>query len=389
MNHVTNVNSGAILIAYDGDGNRASKTVAGTTTYYLLDDRNPSGYVQVLEEWTNNAGTTNLSRVYNYGLDLISQRQPGISTNYFIYDGHGSTRMLTDIGGNCVNAFAYDAYGTLIASNASPQTVYLYCGQQFDTDLGLYYNRARYLNPNTGRFWTMDTVEGDNEDPLSLHKYLYTQDNPANFTDPTGHARYEWDSQGFHVHSTDTQGKLTYTVNVRDDGTVVLGPKDGHPPGEFSLPRARADYAKNVRQPKEFQKMRDVVSDAWEKYNDKNSIAKFGKNLRRAGGVITSLYIISWGLALDPGNADAVQRLHTAMGNINRDWHNNRDIKDGDIDDATLAIKDIYGNDDAALWYLNQLNIIQSNQNLNSTINSVPSAGFDFGTGGFDTTTVY
>jgi RHS repeat-associated protein len=47
--------------------------------------------------------------------------------------------------------------------------------------------RARYLNPNTGRFWTMDSYEGDNEDPLSLHKYLYGGDDPVNVTDPSGH----------------------------------------------------------------------------------------------------------------------------------------------------------------------------------------------------------
>ncbi len=51
LNHVTNMNNGAILITYDGDGNRASKTVRGTTTNYLVDDRNPSGYAQVLEEY--------------------------------------------------------------------------------------------------------------------------------------------------------------------------------------------------------------------------------------------------------------------------------------------------------------------------------------------------
>ena len=189
MNHITNVNSGTILMAYDGDGNRAIKKVGGTTTYYLLDDRNPSGYVQVLEEWTS-TGTPVLSRVYNYGLDLISQRVPNTSTNYFVYDGHGSTRILTDNGGTVANAFVYDAYGNLIASNSAPQTAYLYCGQQFDSDLGLYYNRARYLNPNTGRFWTMDSYEGDNEDPLSLHKYLYTADNPVDNDDPSGNAAF-------------------------------------------------------------------------------------------------------------------------------------------------------------------------------------------------------
>ena len=92
-----------------------------------------------------------------------------------------------DIGGNVQNLFAYDAYGTLIASNASPQTMYLYAGQQFDQTLGLYFNRARYLNAGTGRFWTMDTYAGDNEDPLSLHKYLYCQGNPINGIDPSGH----------------------------------------------------------------------------------------------------------------------------------------------------------------------------------------------------------
>ena len=184
LNHLTNANN-TVFITYDGDGNRASKKVGSTTNFYLLDDRNPSGYVQVLEEWTS-TGTPALSRVYNYGLDLISQRQPNVSTNYFIYDGHGSTRALTDNSTNVVNVFAYDAYGILIASNGPPQTVYLYCGEQFDTDLNFYYLRARYLNPNTGRFWSMDSYEGRQNIPSSLHKYLYCQANPVNGIDPLG-----------------------------------------------------------------------------------------------------------------------------------------------------------------------------------------------------------
>ena len=160
-----------------------SKTVGSTTTYYLVDDRKPSGYPQVVKEYR---GAT-LTNVYNYGVNLISQRQPGTSTNYFLVDGHGSTRILTDPAGNPVNLFAYDAYGILIASNSAPQTVYLYCGQQFAPDLGLSYNRARYLNLNTGRFWSSDSTAGDNEDPLSLHKYLYCHDNPVKGIDPSGH----------------------------------------------------------------------------------------------------------------------------------------------------------------------------------------------------------
>jgi len=167
---------------YDGDGNRVSKTVDGVTTYYLVDDRNPSGYPQVVEVWNDSDHSL---KVYNYGLALISQQQV-TNVCYYGFDGHGSVRFLTDTNGTVTDTYAYDAYGTLIASSGSTANSYLYCGQQLDPDLGLYYNRARYLNPNTGRFWTSDTFTGNNEDPLSLHKYLYTQDDPVDGSDPSG-----------------------------------------------------------------------------------------------------------------------------------------------------------------------------------------------------------
>jgi RHS repeat-associated protein len=182
------VTNGSISIVYDGGGNRVSKTVGGLTTYYLVDDRNPSGYAQVLEEWTVSGGSNNLAKVYNYGLGLISQRQvSGGKVSYYGYDGHGSVRFLISTNGAITDTYTYDAFGTLIASTGTTPKNYLYCCQQYDPDLGLYDNRARYLNPNTGRFWSSDQTDGDNEDPLSLHKYLYCQGNPVNLTDPSGH----------------------------------------------------------------------------------------------------------------------------------------------------------------------------------------------------------
>jgi RHS repeat-associated protein len=70
--------------------------------------------------------------------------------------------------------------GTTVA--ATPNE-FLFAGEQFDSDLNLYYNRARYLNVSTGRFWTMDTYDGTIRDPLSLHKYLYSEGDPINHLD--------------------------------------------------------------------------------------------------------------------------------------------------------------------------------------------------------------
>ncbi len=60
-----------VALVYDGDGNRIRKTVSGAVTSYLVDDLNPTGYPQVVDELTN--GT--VSRTYTYGLQRISQEQ--------------------------------------------------------------------------------------------------------------------------------------------------------------------------------------------------------------------------------------------------------------------------------------------------------------------------
>jgi RHS repeat-associated protein len=56
-----------------------------------------------------------------------------------------------------VVTYDYDAYGNLIHSTGTTPNNCLFAGEQFDPDLGLYYNRARYLNTSTGRFWSMDS----------------------------------------------------------------------------------------------------------------------------------------------------------------------------------------------------------------------------------------
>jgi RHS repeat-associated protein len=64
----------------------------------------------------------------------------------------------------------------------------LYRGEQFDADLGLYYLRARYYNPATGRFLSRDPEDGKIKIPATLHKYLYAGGDPMNRIDPTGKA---------------------------------------------------------------------------------------------------------------------------------------------------------------------------------------------------------
>jgi len=184
-NHLTSMNSGAVSIVYDGDGNRVAKTVSGVTTYYLVDGLNPTGYPQVVEEL---AGGT-VTRQYAYGLQRISENQVISSTwtpSFYGYDGGGNVRQLTNAAGSVTDTYEYDAYGNALITTGSTPNNYLYRGEQFDPDLGLYYLRARHYNPQTGRFMGRDPQSGSSLDPRTLHKYLYAHGDPVNAWDPTG-----------------------------------------------------------------------------------------------------------------------------------------------------------------------------------------------------------
>jgi RHS repeat-associated protein len=94
---------------------------------------------------------------------------------------------------------------TCATGEISPSPSY-YRAEQYDADLGLYYLRARYYNPLTGRFLSRDPSPDDSDDdddedadftdadgndltiPATLHKYLYTGGDPVSFIDPDGRA---------------------------------------------------------------------------------------------------------------------------------------------------------------------------------------------------------
>jgi RHS repeat-associated protein len=186
-NHLTSMNGGAVSIVYDGDGNRVAKTVGGVTTQYLVDDLNPTGYAQVVEELQGGAVT----RQYTYGLQRISQNQliSNVWTpSFYGYDGGGNVRNLSNTAGAITDEYEYDAFGNAFTKVGNTPNNYLYRGEQYDQDLGLYYLRARYYNPATGRFLSKDPEDGKSGDPKTLHKYLYAGGDPVNAWDPTGRA---------------------------------------------------------------------------------------------------------------------------------------------------------------------------------------------------------
>jgi RHS repeat-associated protein len=171
--------AGLTTYAYDTYGNRLSKTDSTGTTRYLV-DRNRR-YAQVLQEVLPGGVVV----AYTYGEDLISQDRNDM-LSFYHYDGNMSTRQLTGVTGLVTDTYTYDAFGNLLTSTGSTPNNYRYTGELYDPNAGFYYLRARYYDPEIGRFINRDTYVGSPWEPQSLHKYTYTNNDPIGHVDPSG-----------------------------------------------------------------------------------------------------------------------------------------------------------------------------------------------------------
>jgi RHS repeat-associated protein len=162
----------AEAFAYDGNGLMASRT-SGLSTQYFAWDR--SGTLPLI------LSDGQSSFVYGPGGLPLEQISAAESPTYLHHDQLGSTRILTGSGGEIVGAFTYGAYGGLEAQSGSASTPMGYAGQYTDAASGLQYLRARFYDPSTAQFMTLDPIG-----PLTRAPYDYAGDNPLNRVDPRG-----------------------------------------------------------------------------------------------------------------------------------------------------------------------------------------------------------
>ena len=73
--------------------------------------------------------------------------------------------------------------------NGETVTDLLYTGQKLEEELGLYYYVARWYDPYLNRFLSPDSIIPDPGSTGAYDRYAYVENNPLNYTDPTGHKK--------------------------------------------------------------------------------------------------------------------------------------------------------------------------------------------------------
>jgi len=183
---------------YDGRNFRIEKTAGGILEAYYYNDKQQvvetrkDGDVDPLEQFVWDPNSTDMPVVF-----FRDSNTDGTIDNtlYYTTDANGNVTALIDAStGNVVERYHYDPYGKALIydanwntrSSSSYDNPYTFTGRRLDTESGLYYFRARYYDPELGRFINRDPakyIDGQN-------LYQYVQGGAPNATDPTGLARF-------------------------------------------------------------------------------------------------------------------------------------------------------------------------------------------------------
>jgi RHS repeat-associated protein len=147
-------------------------TISEATTYFTWDVN--WSIPQVVDDETYQ---------YVYGLGRIAQVGSG-ATFYYLTDGLGSTMALTDEAGDVDTTWDYDVFGAVRGLTGSQPNDFSFAGEQVDGSTGLQYLRARYYDPEVGRFISADPLHS--MPGWQANRYNYAAGNPIFYTDPLG-----------------------------------------------------------------------------------------------------------------------------------------------------------------------------------------------------------
>jgi RHS repeat-associated protein len=176
---VTPPNGETVRFGYAPTGERVWREDSDGRVYYLRDG------THVLAELDGNQKLT-AAYLHGPGIDQPLLMIRGGQRSYLHSRLLGTVAAVSDADGKVSDRFEIDSFGRAIGSNEEATVPFLFTGRAYDHDLGIYYYRARYYDPDTGRFLSEDPNWGELDDTVQHNRYLYARNAPTRHRDPMG-----------------------------------------------------------------------------------------------------------------------------------------------------------------------------------------------------------
>jgi RHS repeat-associated protein len=176
------------LQALQNNGNSNSATITGkdarvTANNNIIANNNSNS------NNNSNADSTNPGNHYAYGHDKNGKNGNASDSStvlYFYHSDHmGSTSYVTDVSGEVYQHMEYFPFGeTFVEEHSNTnRTPYLFNSKELDEETGLYYYGARYYDPRTSIWQSVDPLAAKYP---GLSPYCFVSNNPIVYIDPDG-----------------------------------------------------------------------------------------------------------------------------------------------------------------------------------------------------------
>jgi len=243
---------------YDAENRMVTATVSGVASSYAYDGDGRRVQATV--------GSSSQVFIYSASGELMAETASTSSgQRYLTVDGLGSTRMVTDAGGNVMSRHDYEPFGEELISTTNPTVRttangyvgpeigvrQAFTGKERDAETGLDYFGARYMSSAQGRFTSTDPKQFSMRtivNPQKWNKYAYTLNNPLALVDPDGREEvtityrafipsaradvagfgFRGDNRTFSTAAT-ASSRIAISVRVETDPSIRSSPLIGTP----------------------------------------------------------------------------------------------------------------------------------------------------------------
>jgi RHS repeat-associated protein len=255
---VTRPDGKRVAFAYDAFGRRIRKDFEGRSTRFVWDGDDP------VHESTE--GLPVVTWEFEKGTFGLLAKIEGDRRYSAVTDHLGTPKALFDAQGEIAWKAELDVYGVANVQIAKTACPWRWPGQYADEETGLYYNRFRYYDAETGRYISQDPIRILG----GLQVYGYVPD-PLRWVDPLGLSRSSCAARGtFPKNPADLLPDVPRTV--KPNGNQVIQPSETlriraeqHllQPGETFSPRHHGQHY-HV----------EVRADPSKSWNNKNNVLK-------------------------------------------------------------------------------------------------------------------
>ena len=179
-----------VTFSYDGFGRRITKN----DIKYVYDSAN-----RLIKQYRETTNGISEEMLFFYDMTGVAGFTYSGAVYLYRKDVQGNIIAILNSNGEILARYFYDAWGNHTVEDNSGVEItdtesiahlnpFRYRGYYYDTETNLYYLKARYYDPDVGRFISMDDIAYLNPEAINgLNLYAYCGNNPVMSIDPSGH----------------------------------------------------------------------------------------------------------------------------------------------------------------------------------------------------------